>query len=552
MIGFVKKNPFIFILFLIYFIIGILIFKDFGIGIEEHFQRSSGFYWLSFILDYTNFENFKEIVNQKIIEINTLSPNLPPVEIANYYGIIFDLPMALIECLFNIKSSQNYFFLRHLSNFIIFFVSGIFFFKILKLRTANKIISLMGASMYLLTPKAFGNSFFDGKDLFFLSILTITFYYYFAFERNKNFKSLLLLAVFSSFATSSRIFGLMLPIVFVFLISLEFLNLSIKKEKIFKIIFTYLFVFSISLFAHWPYMWSLNINDISSFFSPFQVHGSFKVFFSGEFYESKFLPINYLPKWIFISTPIFFLILFLLGYLFYLKRLFFRFEKIKEISPNNDLWRGNKEKFDLINFFCIFQVIVVYLTFNINLIKGWTHFIFLNYFLIYFSSMGIYILFINFRKNKNILIGLTTIFLILSTELIYKLIIYHPYQSLYLNNIVSKNAKVKYEADYQSLSRADAIREIIKDSKNKKNVTIATASWTPLIDGTSIISSDLKNKIKFIGTANKEKADYIYTNFFYEVDFRYNNKYEIPDNFYLFKTLYIDDIKVYSIYKKNT
>ncbi len=39
------KFPFIF--FSVYFFIGLLIYKDFGIGIEEHFQRKNGFYWLN-------------------------------------------------------------------------------------------------------------------------------------------------------------------------------------------------------------------------------------------------------------------------------------------------------------------------------------------------------------------------------------------------------------------------------------------------------------------------------------------------------------------------
>ena len=86
------------------------------------------------------------------------------MEIANYYGIIFDLPMAFIESILNIKSSANYFYLRHFSNFFIFFERN-FFFKIIALRTANS-TALFGSSMYLLAPKAFGNSFFDGKDLF--------------------------------------------------------------------------------------------------------------------------------------------------------------------------------------------------------------------------------------------------------------------------------------------------------------------------------------------------------------------------------------------------
>lgn len=44
MINFIKNNPLITFLYLIYLIVGLLVIDDFGIGIEEHFQRSSGFF----------------------------------------------------------------------------------------------------------------------------------------------------------------------------------------------------------------------------------------------------------------------------------------------------------------------------------------------------------------------------------------------------------------------------------------------------------------------------------------------------------------------------
>ena len=135
--------------------------------------------------------------------------------------------MAFIESIFNIQESENYFYLRHLSNFLIFYLSGIFFYKIIKLRTSNSIIAFFGTTMYLLAPKAYGNSFFDGKDLFFLSILTISIYFFLKFLKNSNFTSIILFALFSAFSTSS-IFGLLLPISFLFLI-FQFVDYKNKK-----------------------------------------------------------------------------------------------------------------------------------------------------------------------------------------------------------------------------------------------------------------------------------------------------------------------------------
>ena len=171
----IKNSPFI-IFSILYLLIGILSFKDYGVGIEEHFQRSSGLFWLNHLLEYTQFENLKLIVSNKITELKNFSPMLPKVEISNYYGILFDLPMAFIESIFNIQESENYFYLRHLSNFLIFYLSGIFFYKIIKLRTSNSIIAFFGTTMYLLAPKAYGNSFFICRS-FLLSILTISIYF---------------------------------------------------------------------------------------------------------------------------------------------------------------------------------------------------------------------------------------------------------------------------------------------------------------------------------------------------------------------------------------
>ncbi len=543
-----KNNVLLIFFSAFYLFIGISNIKDYGVGIEEHFQRSSGFFWLNFILEFFNFENFKIIVENKLIELKNFSPNLPNLSIANYYGVLFDLPAAFLESFLNLTDSNDYFHLRHLMNFLFFFTSGIFFYKILQRRFSKQLVPFLGTCLYLLAPKIYGNSFFDGKDVFFLSILTISFYSFLNYENNKNLFSLLVMTLFFSFSTSSRIFGLMLPISFIFLFFLETISSknTLKNLKILLIFITFYLVF---LFLHWPYMWTFDYTQIKNFFDPFKVHTDLKVFFEGNFYESSHLPLRYIPKWILISTPIFYLIFFVIGFSFYIKRIFLRLINIKNESLNHDLWKGKKEKFDFFIFFSFFQILAIYLSMSPNLIKGWTHFLFLNFFIVFFATHGIYYLLVLFRKKKVIFRLIILVISLLFLELIYKLAIYHPYQSIYMNNFMTKEDKNLYEADYQSLSRSQALIEIMKDTK-KETTVVGTASWTPLKNGISVVPSQIQKNIVFSGTANKENADYIYTNFFYEVDTRYNKKYSIPKNFKLFKTLYIDDIKVYSIYKK--
>ena len=121
----------IFLLFSTFFLVGLFTFKDYGISVDEEFNRISGLYWLNYILSFTSFDELKNVVGVKLNEINdfTLGPALEVATNHPYYGVVFDLPLAFIEVIFKINDSKEYFHLRHLLTFVLFFVSSIFFYK---------------------------------------------------------------------------------------------------------------------------------------------------------------------------------------------------------------------------------------------------------------------------------------------------------------------------------------------------------------------------------------------------------------------------------------
>lgn len=546
---FFKKDSIIYYLFLIYFFIGLSIYKDFGLGIEEHFQRSSGFYWLNYILQFTDYELIKNEVNLKISEIQNLHPNLPPVEIAQHYGVIFDLPMAFIEIIFKIDFSSDQFYMRHLITFIIFFISSCLFYFFIRKRTKITSIAIISFLFYLVSPRIFGNSFFDGKDLLFLSIVTITFYFYSNYCETKNLLNLFLFALFSAISTSTRIMGIFFPISFFIVGIFQYLNPNIRKN-ILKDLGIYFFLFIICLFAHWPYLWTIEISQYLNFFQVFKVGSNPEVFFNGNFYNSEYLPFNYIPYWILISIPEIIILTFLIGIIFYIRRLFKRFILLKEKFFQNDLWRGNFEKIDLFVLISFFQIIIVYLSFNLSLYSGWRHFLFLNFFITYFAGIGVYFFIIKYKSNVKIKILSLGLIYICIFNVIYDNYKYHPFQSVYFNSLVTEKMKKTFEVDTQSLSRTLAIRDILKDAKKQNKIVVATASWTPLENGRSLINVQNQDRIIFIGTDNKQSADYIYSNFYYEVNPKYEEKYKIPSNFKLLKSHSVDNTLVYSIFKK--
>ncbi len=194
------------VLFLIFFLIGFLTFKDYGISVDEEFQRSSGFYWLSYILNFTPFEELSSEVALKFSESRVFTVSRP--EDHPYYGVIFDLPVALIEVLFKVNDPKNYFHLKHFLTFVLFFLGSIFFYKLLLNRFSNYTIAILGTLFFVMSPRIYGNSFYNPKDIIFLSLISIAMYYCFKLFDNMSYKNFLIFAIFSALATSQRIFGI--------------------------------------------------------------------------------------------------------------------------------------------------------------------------------------------------------------------------------------------------------------------------------------------------------------------------------------------------------
>ena len=88
----------IFLLFSIFFLVGLFTFKDYGISVDEEVQRRIGFYWLNYVLSFTSFNELNNTVVLKLAQIAGFT--LPDVEGNQYYGVTFDLPVAFLEIIF--------------------------------------------------------------------------------------------------------------------------------------------------------------------------------------------------------------------------------------------------------------------------------------------------------------------------------------------------------------------------------------------------------------------------------------------------------------------
>ena len=534
------------LLFVSLFIIGTLTFKDYGVGIDDKFHRLNGFFWLDYILSFTNLNELQSLVRSKLLDINDNS--FPLMKDWMAYGIIFDVPAAILELIFNLDNPKEYYELRHYFNFIIFFIGCIFFYKLLSLRF-ERMVTFFGTCLYILSPRIYGESFYNMKDIVFLTFLVISYYYCYKCFLNFSMKNLLFLAFISAISVETRILGLSIPISFLSFYLINLLENPKEKKNLYKIFF-YLLSTYFFLVLLWPYLWNAPLdNFLASIDALKNSIPNIYVFFNNEYIDNNYLPYSYIPLWILISTPFLHIILFFIGAIYLLKRLYIRLINIEKNKLNKHLWRGVKEKNDLfilLNFIILF-LLVIFL--NIRLFNAWKHLYFANFYIVYLAVIGLNICCIWSKKLKKKKI-LTSFMIVMCAFLTFKIVKYHPYQGLYFNSLVSNNFKNKFEIDFTALSARHFYDKIFEIENNNDTINIANSSWTPLVRTLDIYEYTKQKKINLVGQ-DYTIAKYIYSNNISEVDKRYNKKYDIPKDFVKFYEYKIEGAIIYTIYKKS-
>ena len=357
----INSKFFILFVFIVYFFFGITIYKDFGISFDENINRINGFVTLKYIFNLVN-SNF---------DLNTFIANLPNLQeyVDRWYGVVYDTSLAYLEVLLDIKNSRDIYLLKHLTNFIIFFISSIFFFILCKNIFKDNLLSLIGLSMLVLSPRIFAESFYNPKDIIFMSFSIFAIYFNIKFLQNNNNIYIILSALFSALMTDIRVVGIFLPLItcFFFLFNSNILSLKIRLYSFIK----YIFLFSLFFWIFWPLLWEKSFSNLITSiqeFKNFPYAGD--ILYFGDYIKAKFVPWHYFFVWFFMTTPLVFFILIFLGVIRGLKILIKNIMQIEKID-NNNLWINQKEM--ILIYFLIIALLPLFLViiFNSTLYTGW-------------------------------------------------------------------------------------------------------------------------------------------------------------------------------------
>jgi hypothetical protein len=445
-----------YLFFLIIFFVGILIYKDYGISWDEKISRNyglvSGNYILKKILPEKNYiEIFSKIVSKETF-IENVNKNIP--DLVSYtdraYGVAFELPVTFFEIILNLKDNNIYYF-RHFASFFLFFVSLIFFFKIIKNRTNSDLYGLLGCSLIIVHPHIFSHSFFNSKDIPLMSFMIISLYFGFKFISRQNIKYAILFSFFTALAFSTRIIGI---IILPFLLFYFFFNID-KKNKIKFVYFSLIILFFSLLFGimTWPFLWEAPIMNFKYALNYMSHHPwSNEVLFFGERINATNLPWYYIFVMFLFTTPIFIVFLILSSFLY------FFYETFYQIKYNKLCIKFFEDLFILcIIFIPIFFAIVLKAT----IYDSWRHFFFIYPFIIFFI-----VNFLNKIKKYKFFHNLKYLFIGFIIINIFYYFIWsiktHPHQHIYYNNLYSNKTAAYFEKDYWGVSDKTLINKLIQ------------------------------------------------------------------------------------------
>jgi len=513
-------------------ILGLLIYKDYGISWDEPVERLTGIVNLNYIGE---FFQIRWIQNDPVLSANSSLHLLHYSD--RYFGPAFGIVSVFLERLFRINDEQQIYFFRHFLNFAIF-VAGVHALNQLATRRFSSWkIGLLAAFMLILSPRLFGESFYNSKDLIFLSVFCIGLNSLVALIAKPTIGRAIAHGIITALVIDTRSIGIVLPAltIFYFLYGQMIARSSIRKTLfIFLVYGVTLFIF-VAIF--WPFLWTNPIGHFLETLGKFSKWGTTQVavLYLSELYQIQktTLPWHYVFTWIAVTTPVIYLGFWLVGTgLTGWQLIQSKLAVLKDINYLQDLLFISASLGPIVAIVLLHSVIY----------DGWRHLYF-----IYPAFLLIGLKAINWilhaailgTKIKQIFLAIFTLYL---SSLGYWMITNHPNQNIFFNTLAGKNWNAQFDVDYWGLSTRQALEEIARID-NRPKILIYAGSVMSLSDSLKILAPEIR--ARFDVTTNLKAANYILTNY------RNNlTDYENPPHAYeLIYKIAIGEEKVLSVFR---
>ena len=346
-----------------------------------------------------------------------------------FYGVAFELPLFLLERSLGLEDARHIYLLRHLLTHL-FFLAGGFCGSLLVYRLFHsRELALLALLVFVLQPRLYAHSFFNSKDLPFLSMFMVSLYLTHRAFRTQTVGAFLVCGVSVGVLTNLRIMGGM---VFPAVLALRGLDLLCGSSAQRKHVRTTGAVFTGAclgtLYGLTPYLWADPFELLTAVRTLAHQPVVIRELFQGELIRTDRLPPHFIPTWLAISTPSITLGLGVLGATLVGGRSVLR---AREALRNTDL------RFGLLLLACLTLPVVAVGVLGSHLQDSWRHMFFLHAPL---CVLGMWGLQWAGGGSPRVVAGVSTLVGIGLLVTVVEMVRLHPHQQVYFNVLVDRTA----------------------------------------------------------------------------------------------------------------
>lgn len=454
---FYKKDifsAFIILFFIAYFIVGNMIYQDYGLTPDDARQR-----YHSLVTYNQLFLQNQEYVTD-VVDTNTI-PGLN--EYGVFYGVFLQLPMILIEHLKGFQwTYMQVFHIRHLYVFCWMFLSAICFYQLCKeVSGKNRGIAFLGTLIYIVMPRIFADSMYNIKDALCVALFTIALYFGTRAIRYEKKRDIYLFILFDMLCATSRIVGAVLLGSYIMIL----LWRGLWKGQFLRSLKTSILSSAVSLIlyvAFTPKAWGNIIGILTATvntFSNYSIMADVYCYYLGKKYVMGNLPWHYLLVWIGITLPTVYLVFFLAAMV------------NNSVRAVRGLLQKDVSEEQLLQLFFLSSLVIpvaYVLVTKPVLYNGWRHFYFI-YPLIAVEIITV----VRYLNEKKHLLGIVASG-VLAGEILFTgiwMVRNHPYEYVYFNPLIREYAMGNFEVDTYHMTLLEAYLYILEND-SRKNIPV--------------------------------------------------------------------------------
>ena len=379
----------------------------------------------------------------------------------NYYGVVFELPLLLAERLLGLRDSRDIYLFRHLLIHLVFIAGG-FFCGLLAWRMFNnRWLALLAMLLFLLHPRLYAHSFFNGKDIPFAALFVVALYLTHRAFRRDTLGAFVLLGIVVGLAVNMRPFALLLPPAVLALRGLDFGPApgGAARKRILLTAGSFAAATLLAIYASHPNYWENPLLFIEGLQRQSQHPVLVNNLFRGEIVPADAAPAGYIPVWFGITAPPGALLLGAAGMAAALWR---------GCRSPGLVWRKGELRFLLLLLGCLALPVAVVIVLQSHIYNGWRQMYFLwgPFCLLAAAGVGYAVSRPELGLKPMLRMAVWGLAAAGLGGAAYAIVSLHPHQQVYFNLLVNRAAPdelgQQYDMDYWKASYLQGLEYLLE------------------------------------------------------------------------------------------